>query len=87
VAATIIPELKRLRKENHEFKASLDYIVRPCLKKKKKGREKEKGRGVRGGGRGEGEGRGQGGGGEEEVELLCFFSLHSPLIKHVEDSC
>jgi hypothetical protein len=28
----IIPELGRLRQEDHEFKASLDYIVR--LKKK-----------------------------------------------------
>jgi hypothetical protein len=25
--------LRRLRQEDHKFKASLDYIVRPCLKK------------------------------------------------------
>jgi hypothetical protein len=29
----IIPELGRRRQENHEFKASLDYMVSPCLKK------------------------------------------------------
>jgi hypothetical protein len=27
------PELRRLRQDNKEFKASLDYIVRPSLKK------------------------------------------------------
>jgi hypothetical protein len=26
----------RLRPEDHEFKVSLSYILRPCLKKKKK---------------------------------------------------
>jgi hypothetical protein len=30
----VIPELGRLRQENCEFKASLSYIVRPCLKRK-----------------------------------------------------
>jgi hypothetical protein len=37
--------LGRLRQEGWEFKASLDYIVIPCLKKERKGgrqREKEK---------------------------------------------
>jgi hypothetical protein len=27
-----IPALRRLRQEDHEFKASLDYTERPCLK-------------------------------------------------------
>jgi hypothetical protein len=30
-----IPASKRLRQENHEFKVSLDYTVRPCLKNSK----------------------------------------------------
>jgi hypothetical protein len=29
----VIPELGRLRQENHEIKTSLCYRVRPCLKK------------------------------------------------------
>jgi predicted SprT family Zn-dependent metalloprotease len=29
-------EFRRLRQKNCEFKASLDYVVRPCLRKKKK---------------------------------------------------
>jgi hypothetical protein len=29
-----IPELRRLRQENCRFKASLDYIAKPCLKNK-----------------------------------------------------
>jgi hypothetical protein len=30
----VIPALLRLRQENHEFGASLDYTLRPCLKKR-----------------------------------------------------
>jgi hypothetical protein len=32
---TVIPELKRLKKENHEFRDSLFYIMRCCLKERK----------------------------------------------------
>jgi hypothetical protein len=28
----VIPALRRLRQEDHEFKTSLGYIARPCLK-------------------------------------------------------
>jgi hypothetical protein len=38
ICTPIIPALRRLRKEDHEFKASwllVGYTVRPCLKKKK----------------------------------------------------
>jgi hypothetical protein len=31
----VIPALRRLRQENCEFKSSLGYIARPCLKKPK----------------------------------------------------
>jgi hypothetical protein len=29
-----IPILRRLRQKDHEFKASLDYVARLCLKEK-----------------------------------------------------
>jgi hypothetical protein len=33
----VIPALKKQRQENLEFKASLSYIVRPCLEKRRAG--------------------------------------------------
>jgi hypothetical protein len=36
----VIPALRKLRKEDCEFKASMGYIARPCLKTQR-GREKE----------------------------------------------
>jgi hypothetical protein len=32
---SIIPVLRRLRQKDHQIKANLGYIMRPCLKKKK----------------------------------------------------
>jgi hypothetical protein len=31
----VIPVLRRLRQEDSEFKDSMDYTVKPCLKKQK----------------------------------------------------
>jgi hypothetical protein len=35
-----VVELGRLRQKDHEFKASLNYIVRPYLKRRKKDKNK-----------------------------------------------
>jgi hypothetical protein len=32
----LIPDLRRLRQEDHEFETNLSHILKPCLKKKKK---------------------------------------------------
>jgi hypothetical protein len=45
------PVLGRLRQDGHEFKTSLSYIARPCLKKKRKEGRKEEKEGGREGGR------------------------------------
>jgi hypothetical protein len=33
----VIPVLRRMRQEDYEFKASMDYNKRPCLKKLRAG--------------------------------------------------
>jgi hypothetical protein len=40
----VISALRMLRQEDCELQANLDYIVRPCQKKKERQREKEEGR-------------------------------------------
>jgi hypothetical protein len=39
----IIPDFRRLGQENLEFKASLGYIVRPCLKRKQRKKKRPRG--------------------------------------------
>lgn len=42
VATPDMPTVLRLTKEDGKFKASLDYMVSICLKKKRKKKEKKK---------------------------------------------
>jgi hypothetical protein len=37
----VIPAFGRLREENHKFKATLGYIVRPCQREREREREKK----------------------------------------------
>jgi hypothetical protein len=39
----VIPALKRLRQRNQEFKVTLGYIVRPCLRQTERDRDRERG--------------------------------------------
>lgn len=41
LALPIIPGLRRLKQEDHEFESSLSYRVRPCLNIKQKAVELE----------------------------------------------
>jgi hypothetical protein len=45
VAIPVIPALGRLRQEDHEFQASLEYIVRSYLKTPKKEKKDRAGQG------------------------------------------